>query len=285
MNVFLGVDIGASRVRAKLVDRQGRCLVSYDHPTDRRTPGNTLGRLQVWVDDQCRRSEIDSYVSAAGIGVASPEVDGILGDSSNLPGWRGVNLRRECSGIFRLETSRVAVRNDAMMAALGEYSLSPRSLVGVTWGTGIGVGRLRKPANGYLKAPFEHPFEGGHLTLSVKSRVQCGCGAMGHWEALVGGNHLEARFGRPPEEVEDDAEWMPVLADMAAGLRSLSHVFPGDPIYISGGVMEKQKARFPVLLELFTALDGTVEPPRLALATRGDWAGLDGAVFCALQLA
>ena len=283
-NFVLAVDIGASWTRTLLAeDATGRAVARQMWNTDTQIAGNTLAGLQLWGVNQL--DSRDGELVGVGIGVAAPNENGVIAETANLPGWEGLNLHREFQ-MFRLPSNNcVVVDNDTIMGALGEYARNSQSLGFLALGSGVGWGVLRKPSGKGRVLPEREATEGGHIIIDVRSRVRCGCGAFGCLEALVGGVHLKQRFGCPPGRAHD-SQWLPVLKDLAAGICSLAASRSrGLPIYLGGGVMEKQGHRFELLCQLVEKRCGrTVPVPPLALATAGAESALVGAVYAARNL-
>lgn len=280
----LAVDIGASWMGAFLAeDATGRVVARQVWKTDTQVAGNTLGGLQLWGMKQL--DSRNGELVGVGVGVAAPNENGVIAETANLPGWEGLNLHQEFRMFHLPSNNCVVVDNDTIMGALGEYARNPQSLGFLALGSGVGWGVLRKPSGKGRVLPEREATEGGHIIIDNRSRVRCGCGAFGCLEALVGGVHLEQRFGCPPGKAHDN-QWLPVLKDLAAGICSLAASRSrGLPIYLGGGVMEKQSHRFDLLCELVKMRCGrTTALPPLALATAGSESGLVGAVYAARYL-
>ena len=210
----------------------------------------------------------------------------------------------------------VVLENDVNAAAWGEYLLArrrgPRSLVFVAVGTGIGAGVV--VGGRILRGPRGLAGEAGHIVVDPWSGVRCGCGGLGHWEALASGSRLPqaavrlASSWRGPEtpasrEASRGRLGYPELARAlqggdpfarhllgwlarvhAAGLATLTAAYDPDVIVVGGG------AALGVWEHLAEPLDrayrelapygraAPVEP-----ATYGRLAGLYGALALALS--
>ena len=111
-DVYIGVDIGGTKVAAGLVNTQGKIL----HKT--RTPMHARGTAEEALG--CVRAAIDAIraehpdVQVGGIGLISPgPVDpqtGMVLNPSNLPCWQNYPLAEEIRKIYELPTH---VHNDA----------------------------------------------------------------------------------------------------------------------------------------------------------------------------
>ncbi|MCH8748292.1 ROK family protein [Patescibacteria group bacterium] len=85
----------------------------------------------------------------------------------------------------RWNTAQFVVQNDAHCAALAEWKLGwgsgevSRSLLHLTWGTGIGVGFV-------VEGLVQYGWEAGHLPVSWEAADwRCGCGSTVDLEALI----------------------------------------------------------------------------------------------------
>lgn len=170
----VGIDLGATHVRAGLVDPAGRLtrVVRHALPPDpasrRRAPAHVLARY----------ADVD--VAAVGLAVAGTVTEGVLTWSANL-GLADVDFAAE------LPAYRVTVVNDARAAALAESRLgagagAPTVLM-VTVGTGLGGALVD---DGRLRVGTGHAGEIGHLRLDADG-PPCRCGNQGCWEQLAGG--------------------------------------------------------------------------------------------------
>ena len=143
--VYIGVDIGGTKVAAGLVNSQGEIL----HKT--RTPMNARGTADEALG--CVRAAIDAIrrehpeVRVGGIGLISPgPVDpqtGMVLNPSNLPCWHNFPLQDEVQKVYGLPTH---VHNDANAAGLAEALWGAgagfKCMFYATLGTGVGTTTL-----------------------------------------------------------------------------------------------------------------------------------------------
>ena len=117
-------------------------------------------------------------MSGIGIGIPAPvSADGIVQNTANL-GWGYKEVKRE---LEELTDMRVAVGNDANVAALGEMWLGAgkgkKDMIMVTLGTGVGGGVI---VNGQpLVGAHGAGGEIGHLCVNYEETDHCGCGNTG----------------------------------------------------------------------------------------------------------
>ncbi len=188
--LYLGVDIGGTKVAAGLVSAQGRILAQA------RVPMNSRGSA---------RAGLEAVLAAAGAalngrpaqaaGISSPgPLDprrGIVLNPPNLPCWRNFRLAAAAQRQLRLP---VKLDNDANAAALAEARWGAGRGFGAvfyaTLGTGVGAGLV-------LDGRIYHgrtgaAVEGGHVSVDWRG-VRCGCGKRGCIEALASGPALAKR--------------------------------------------------------------------------------------------
>ena len=185
---FVGVDFGATNIRAGLVDGEGRIL-RRAHSGTYASEGKekVISRIVKLVRDLGQNDRME-------VGIACPgPVDGskgIIFDPPNLPGWKKVHLKEELQDELG---TRVSVENDANMVTYGEWKFGAgkgvRNLLCLTLGSGVGSGlvlngSLYTGANGFAA-------ELGHTIVELKG-PQCRCGARGCLESLVGAKSIVA---------------------------------------------------------------------------------------------
>lgn len=194
---FIGVDVGATKVAAGLVDSRGE--ISHQTRTPMVTTDAVAGLAAV-------TAAIDSVSAAAklnkasqrlisGIGVCAPGPlsprTGVVINPPNLPGWRNFPLAELVSKAYRLP---VRVDNDGNAAALAEALWGAghgyRNIFCATIGTGIGTGIVfdGRIYHGRTGAAAE----GGHNTIDYRG-PRCACGKLGCIEALASGPAIARR--------------------------------------------------------------------------------------------
>lgn len=194
----IGVDLGGSNLRIGAYTESGKLLASTAFPTNASSGHGPV------IDKMCEaiqrlKAEAGEQGEFAGVGIGSPGPlslpDGVLHNPPNLPGWDGVELRREVSE--RLSWP-VVVDSDANVAALAECRLGTGrqfgvdSLCMITLGTGVGGGivldgRLWHGVNGAAG-------EVGHGPL-IPDGPACNCGAHGCLELYASATGMVRRAG------------------------------------------------------------------------------------------
>jgi glucokinase len=219
-DLFLGIDLGGTKIIAGLVERGGRIVArQYCKTGAREGPEAVFDRLTD-VATQLLTAEGIDRGSVTAVGVAAPgpidTMAGVVTAPPNLPGWQDVPLAEVIEKRLSLPAF---LENDGNAAALAEYRFGAardcEHMVYVTAGTGIGGGFILngQPYRGTSGAAAEV----GHMTLLPNGPL-CGCGNRGCLEALASGTAI-AREAR-----ERVARGVPTfIAELAEGdLSSIS---------------------------------------------------------------
>ena len=191
--LFLGVDIGGTKVAVGLVDSRGTILARSRSPmAANRQSQDGLQSVTDAIDTLLR----DRRAKAAqAIGISIPGwVDAshkILLGATNIPCWHNFPLAREVTKRYGMPAR---IENDANAAALAEAvwgaGASYRNVFYVTLGTGVGTGFVvsGKIYSGATGAGGE----GGHVTIDFRGPL-CGCGKRGCIEAYASGTAIARR--------------------------------------------------------------------------------------------
>ncbi|MFY9729642.1 MAG: ROK family protein [Candidatus Acidiferrales bacterium] len=193
--LYLGVDIGGTKVAAGLVTPRGEILSKVRVPMPSREDATAGLRAVEQAIDEAFAAEPARQASVAGIGIVCPgPVDprlGVIVNPGNLPCWRNYPLVAEIKKSRGLPT---VLDNDANAAALAEARWGAGAgysfVFYVTIGTGIGVGIV-------LDGTIYHgrtgaAGEGGHVSIDYNGPA-CPCGKRGCIEALAAGPAVARR--------------------------------------------------------------------------------------------
>ncbi len=195
--LYLGVDIGGTKVAAGLVDARGEIICKGRAPMNAQgTAEEGLASVFAAMDDVLKIGHTARpNLQIAAIGICSPgPLDprtGVVINPPNLPCWRNFPLADEVS---RQRGVRVLVENDANAAGLAEFLWGAgqgyQVVFYATLGTGIGTGLVM---NGRIyNGRTGSATEGGHVTIDYRG-PKCGCGKFGCIEALASGPAIAAR--------------------------------------------------------------------------------------------
>ena len=136
----IGIDLGGTKIKAGLVNKEGRLLHGVKEQTHGwGDPNDVVEQLSTMIRYLADRADADS-VGPIGIGAAAQieERSGAVTFAPNL-GWSYFPLRERLEEVLGL---RLLVTNDVRAAAFGEWRFGAgkgyRDLVFVFVGTGIG---------------------------------------------------------------------------------------------------------------------------------------------------
>jgi len=294
MTVYLGIDIGGTKIAAGLVSADGRVLRRSRRPTP-------LSGGTAILDAALRLAEEYQAEGAAAIGVGTGgQVNAGLGvlvsATSLLPGWAGTDVKAAFEAAFRVPCF---VDNDVNALAVGESRFGAGrgldTVVYLALGTGVGGalllnGRLYHGAH-WAGAEF------GHLLLTMddvgKRRTledfASGPGLVQTYRKLGGlggevtGEAVAAEAKRDPESTSAFAVTR-TGEYLGYGLVSLANILDPNLIVIGGGLA----ALGDLLLEparrvlSSNALLGPAQCP-VAVAALGAEASLVGAAALAMM--
>ncbi len=278
--MYIGLDIGGTKILAARCDTKS-CItkkVRSDTPADLEKGMNLLHEM---IGQLCGNDRPDAI--AAAIGAPLDHEKGIV-SPLHQPQWRNVPLKKIMEDRY---SCRFDVDVDTNVAAVAEYELSEKygTLLYVTVSTGIGAGLIVE-GKVYRGSCFAHP-EPGHQSIkyvlddSVKSPIECTCGAKDCLEALVSGRALEKIYNKQPQNLSDE-EWTQAAYNLGQGLRNMAVFYTPDVIVLGGSVALKgplwwtEKAA-----QTMTENLKIVKPPAVKLTELEDDGPLKGALLIA----
>ena len=279
MRYALAGDLGATNMRAALVDVEGRVHHRRSVPTlAERGRDDVLERLLL-IFEQVKSLAGDGQVIGIGVAVAGPTdpATGVMYNPPNIPAWHGFSAKPALEERFSLP---VMLANDASLAALAEYRYGAgrgyRHVIYITVSTGIGGG-IVIDGRTLLGA---HGFAGeiGHITIDRNGPI-CRCGNVGCWEALSSGTAI-ARLARERLEsgessvlvdyVQGDLDRLDarlvveaaaagdavarevmdeVAINLGKGIVSLIHAFDPEVFVIGGGLSQNLDTMLPAITQ------------------------------------
>lgn len=196
-SLYLGADIGGTKIDTVLTDGAGEMLAHRRVPTPAQDgPVAVLDALVATLSELRALAPAGRTVARAGIGthgvVSHPE-GSIAVASQALPGWTGTPLRQIVSERLDLP---VVVDNDVNVLAYGELALGAgrghRDLLFLTVGTGVG-GAVITDGN-IVRGQHGSGGEIGHAPSSAAAGLPCSCGAVGHLDSIASGTAIRRAY-------------------------------------------------------------------------------------------
>ncbi|MCW4048490.1 MAG: ROK family protein [Candidatus Bathyarchaeota archaeon] len=180
----VAVDIGATKIRVAIGDEAGLGEKLIEHTDKENGPEGIPLQISRMI------KELIDYPKAIGIGSIGP-IDlnkGMITDTPNYP----FNMIPVVEPLRELFQVPVRIVNDCAAAVKGEKRFGAGTdtdnLFYVTLSTGLGGGAI---VDGHLLIGKDgNAVEIGHLTIYPDSKVMCGCGSPGHWEAFCSGKNI-----------------------------------------------------------------------------------------------
>ncbi|MGD0900829.1 MAG: ROK family protein [Thermoguttaceae bacterium] len=235
--LYLGVDIGGTKVQASVARESGEVIERNRRPTPRTGgPEQVLAVIETVMADALREAKVEPGLLTA-IGVAVPGV--VDPDTARVVvtpnmSLTGVAIGAHLESCFHVP---VAVGNDGNLGTLGESWLGSArkaaSAIGIWVGTGIGAGLVQ---NGKLwRGARESAGEIGHIVMQIGG-PKCGCGNRGCLEALASRSAVERD----------------IREALASGRNSLLSELAGGDLSVirSGAIRKALKADDPLVTEV-----------------------------------
>jgi glucokinase len=178
---YLGLDVGATTIKAGLVDENNRVLESRSTPTI----ADDLNGFTSKLTDLIRDFQKSTAIDAVGIGVPGlrSSKTGTIQTSPNIPCLKNVNLEDLVADKVHL---KIVSENDANAGAYAEFlcgaGVGLRNLTYLTLGTGLGSGLILNRSLYVGTSGYGAEF--GHTVVDPNGRV-CGCGQRGCIETVV----------------------------------------------------------------------------------------------------
>ena len=316
--LYLGVDVGGTKVQASLVRESGEIIGREKCATPRKGgPERVVAAIEKCMDDMVQKGGISPNDLTA-IGIAVPGVvDPDRGLVVVAPNMRltGVDLGSLLEARFK---APIAIGNDGNFGALGETWLgsarNAQSALYICVGTGIGSGFVQR---GKLwRGDRESAGEIGHMIMHLGG-PKCGCGNTAvsrPWPAappssatsarpsptdgtsvlgeLAGGDLSVIRSGMIRKALQVEDELVTGVMRRAAEVLgyacvNIRHLIDPEAIVLGGGVIEACSDFIMPIVENIVGLDplpGAREGGRVLLSALGDDAVVLGAVAAARKL-
>ena len=192
--LYVGVDIGGSRVSGGIVDARGNLLHERHVETDTDDSRTLLAQLTELIRELQSAPAAEGRVTAVGVGLP-----GLVNTDTkrivvvpNLPDLSSEDVYGEVSRVSGLP---VVFDNDGNAAAYGELfcgaGRGAKNLLYIHIGTGIGAGlvlggKVWRGSTGYAG-------EFGHTTIQPEDGIECACGNIGCLETVCSAPNIVRR--------------------------------------------------------------------------------------------
>ena len=180
----IAIDLGATWTRVAVAKPTGEILSLHKWPTPR-----TSSEISRSIQEHIRWLHSQGVDKNAGVGVASVGLLSVRKGMILMAPNIGRIRVKIVDAIRSSHDGEITLLNDCNAAVLGEWMLGAgknlRNLVYITISTGIGGGAV---VDGRLLMGKDgNAAEIGHIVLDHESKIRCGCGGYGHWEAMCSG--------------------------------------------------------------------------------------------------
>ncbi|WP_277553870.1 ROK family protein [Halobaculum limi] len=211
MAYYVGVDLGATNLRAVVGDDRAEIIARAETSTPRQSGIAITEAVLSVVREACSSVDIQPNAAvAAGVASVGPLdlAEGVIDGPANIPGVGRVPLVGPLQEL--LNTDRIYLHNDTAAGVIGERFHSERNpddMAYVTISSGLGAGVC---VDGHVLAGWDgNAGEVGHMVVDPDGAMRCGCGRRGHWEAYCSGNNIP-EYAQYLAETTDKPTEMPV---------------------------------------------------------------------------
>jgi glucokinase len=283
----IGVDIGGTKIKAGVIDQEGRIIAHQEERTDKK---KLMDQVYSLLDRLAGKDNKFRGIGIATAGMVDADKGIIHYATPNLPGWTGTKVKELIEERYRIP---VSVDNDANCAAYAEKILGAarhtKNFICLTLGTGVGAGMI---LNGQLfRGEKGGAGDIGHMIYMPNGRP-CNCGKRGCWEQYVSGTALESEIRKSfegkvtPEEVFRLAEEKhpaaaiivdSFLTNLAGGIISLQSILDLEFFVIGGGVINSSQYWWDLLLGKLKSISRTAPVVKKAMLKND--AGMIGAAL------
>lgn len=312
MRYAIGIDLGGTNIKSGVVDNTGKIIYKKKITTTAFLGKEVLiQQIKELICKILTNSKVKNK-KIKGIGLGTPgivdkEKGIVLGDAANIPGWKGVNIKKELEE-FKL---KVYVDNDAKLVTLGEKEFGVargvKNCICITLGTGIGGGII---INGSLyRGRNFYAGDIGHSIIDLNGK-QCNCGSFGCVEAygaktgivslakqLIKKGFKTTILKKAKNKTENITPYLiaqaakegdkiakeifdEVTKYLSIGLINVIHILNPEMIVIGGGIAEAKEILFKPLIKnikKYSPSSVVFKNLKIVKAKLGDKAGIIGA--------
>lgn len=289
----IGIDIGGTRIKAVLIDKDGNVLYHTYKPTVDKSD-MTWRQTVIDIAEEIKKKfdEKDLVLGISAPGLPNENNTAIAYMPGRMQGLENFNWQSK----LQLPT---CVLNDAVAAMVAEarFGAAKRisNAVMVTLGTGVGGAILidGKPYQG----AFNKAGHIGHMVIDDEGDCDV-TGMPGSLEECIGectiAKRTEGKFSSTKELIlamkngDEYAKktWLKSVRQLAIGLSSITNILSPQTIVLGGGITEAGADLFDPLREYMEQYEWRAggKQAEIVKAIFGDLAGAVGAAFYAMRL-
>ena len=252
MDALVGLDIGATQMKALAITPEGQILVEKTAPTDDDGTKSWMERARHLFQETLRVCPANPAVGVAAPGIGAPDGLSIAFMPGRLAGLEGLNWR-DWFGV----RAHVPVFNDAQAALLGETWLGAakgaKNVLLLTLGTGVGGAAM---VDGHvLRGHLGRAGHLGHISLNPDGPLDI-VNTPGSLEDAIGESTLASRSGGQFKSTRKLVEafqngsseaaviWLKSIRALAAAIAGFINVLDPEVILIGGGIADADAALF-----------------------------------------
>ena len=289
----IGIDIGGTRIKAVLIDKDGNVMYHHYQPTEDNADMSWRQTvMDLVLDIKARFAEHEIVLGISAPGLPNEQNTAIAYMPGRMQGLENFNWQSN----LKLPA---CVLNDAVAAMVAESRFGAarkkNNAVLVTLGTGVGGAILidGKPYQG----AFNKAGHIGHMVIDDEGDCDV-TGMPGSLEECIGECTIEKRTGGQFSSTREllnamrngneyaKAVWMKSVRQLAIGLSSITNVLSPETIVLGGGITEAGADLFDPLNEYMTRYEWRTggKKAEIVKAVFGDLAGAVGAAFYSMRL-
>lgn len=289
----IGIDIGGTRIKAVLIDKDGNVLYHTYKPTEDKSD-MTWRQTVIDIAEEIKKKfdEKDLVLGLSAPGLPNENNTAIAYMPGRMQGLENFNWQSE----LQLPT---CVLNDAVAALVAEARFGAARRISnavlITLGTGVGGAILidGKPYQG----AFNKAGHIGHMVIDDEGECDV-TGMPGSLEECIGectiAKRTEGKFSSTREMLlamkngDEYAKkiWLKSVRQLAIGLSSITNILSPQTIILGGGITEAGADLFDPLKEYMEQYEWRAggKQAEIVKAIFGDLAGAVGAAFYAMRL-
>lgn len=247
MKKYISIDVGGTAIKYGLIDEAGVILERKECPTERQLGGKKILKKVLGIVETYVANEVISGVAVSTAGMVDVKTGEIFYASPLIPGYTGVNYKKEIETRFHLPCE---VENDVNCAGLAEFtsgsSKGSHSAIMLTIGTGIGGCLV---SEGHVFHGFSNSaFEVGYMKINNEYFEKLAAASvLSEQVAKEKGGTAEEWNGKRIFEAAKNQDEICVRAienlvdHLAEGIANICYVVNPEKVVLGGGIMAQEE--------------------------------------------